>query len=127
MNAWHECARFDVFNKRDVFIENGHYLYVEDDAFDFNGNYVCREYQQGRNEDNTFFYFPGEPMAADNAYVMSLEKAPWNIARDVILRELEIMKKDYSEIEDDEAVEIIENVKDSLMEYATEDEKFIIG
>lgn len=127
MAAWHEDARFNVFTDCDVFIEDGEYLYVENRAFDYSGRYACRDYQQGRNADNTFFYMRGEYSGADNDYIMTLEKAPWNIARDIIMRELDSMIRYYNEIEDNEAVEtacIIEGAEDALMTYGNEGEKF---
>lgn len=124
MTAWHEDARFNVFADCDVFIEDGNYLYVENQAFDYSGRYACRDYQQGRNADNTFFYMRGEYSGADNDYIMTLEKAPWNIARDIIMRELDSMIRHYNEIEDNEAVYIIEGAEDALMTYGNEGEKF---
>lgn len=127
MTAWHEDARFNVLSDCDVFIEDDEYLYVENRAFDYSGRYACRPYQQGRNADNTFFYMRGEYFGADNDYIMTLEKAPWNIARDIIMRELDSMICYYNEIEDNEANEaacIIECVEDALMTYGNKGEKF---
>mgnify|MGYP006910410493 CR=1 FL=1 len=120
MTAWYEDARFDVFADCDVFKEDGHYLYVENQAYDYNGSYVCCDYQQGRNLDGTMFYMRGDVSGASNDYVMGLEKAPWDIARDIIGRVLDNMK----EHETAEFKDVIDNAKHYLMEYATEDEKF---
>lgn len=124
MTAWHEDARFNVFTDCDVFIEDGNYLYVENKPFGYSGRYLCHDYQQGRNADNTFFYMRGEYSGADNEYIMTLEKAPWNIARDVIMCELNNMIRNYGSIEDYEAVSIIEYAIDWLSN-AKEGEKFI--
>lgn len=129
MTAWHEEARFDVFCECDVFIEDGHYLYVENQPFDYNGNYICCDYQQGRNADNTMFYMKGEHSGASNDYIMSLRKAPWKVARDVIEKELKDMERIEAELdndrdEDDRNAPIIEDARRCLMEYATENEVF---
>lgn len=124
MKAWHEDARFDVFGDCDVYCEDGNYLYVENEPFDYSGMYICRDYQQGRNADNTFFYMRGDYAGADNEYIMTLEKAPWNIARDIIMSELNNMIRHYNDVEDYEAVYIVEDAEDWLMTYGKEGEKF---
>lgn len=128
MTAWHENARFDVFAECDVFVEDsGRYLYVENKAFDYNGYYCCHCYQQGTNLDGTKFYLCGEWTAADNEYVMGLEPAPWNIARDLIAEEMRIWAETVSVDEDDVDFNEAEDIllaRKSLLEDAVEGEKF---
>ena len=103
MTDWHENARFHIFTDYDVFVEDsGHYLLVENQAFNYHGDYVCCEYQQGRNLDGTMFYMQGEHCGADNEYIVKLQKAPWDIARDVILRSLESWQQREEQFESDE-------------------------
>lgn len=125
MKAWFEEARFDIFAECDVYCEDGSYLYVENEPFNYNGDYTCCVYQQGRNLDGTMFYIRGEHCPADNNYIMSLDKAPWNVARDIIerdLAELQAYEYDNGNVENSE---IIEDARCSLMEDAKEDEIFI--
>lgn len=135
MTAWHETARFRIFTDCDVFVEDGgHYLYVENQAFNHHGDYICCEYQQGRNLDGTMFYMQGEHCGADNEYIMQLQKAPWNIARDVIERNLADWQKHEEEYEEDNSMEeehgdilnsiLIQDARDCLMRSAVESEKF---
>lgn len=44
MKAWYEEARFNIFTECDVFIEDGNYLYIENEPFNYNGDYICRLY-----------------------------------------------------------------------------------
>lgn len=126
MAAWHEDARFDVFTDCDVFVESpGHYLYVENQAYNYNGDYVCREYQQGTNLDGTKFYMVGEYAPASNDYIMGLKPAPWNIARDVIARELiTLWEEETMASEDVERADDILMARDALLSDAVEGEKF---
>lgn len=130
MATWHDYARFDVFCDCDVFVEDGHYLFVENNAFDYAGNYACHDYQQGRNLDGTMFYLAGEYSGASNDYIMSLEKASWNVARDVVLRELhEVLKHesvlDKERDEDYANVPIIEDAIFCLGNHLEKDGKFV--
>lgn len=102
MTAWHETARFRIFTDIDVYCEDGNYLLVENKAFNYHGDYVCCVYQQGRNLDGTAFYMQGEHCGADNEYIVKLEKAPWNIARDVVLRSLTSWQQYEEQFENDE-------------------------
>lgn len=103
MTAWHKTARFYIFTDIDVFVEDsGRYLLVENRAFNYHGDYICCEYQQGRNLDGTMFYMQGEHCGADNEYILGLKKAPWNIARDIILRDLESWQQYEEQFESDE-------------------------
>ena len=134
MTAWHENARFRIFTDVDVFIEGSNYLLVENQAFNYHGDYVCCLFQQGRNLDGSAFYLQNEHCGADNEYIMQLEKAPWNIARDVIALSLENWKKREEEYEEDNSMEeeqgdilnsvYIQNAMDSLMHNAVEGEKY---
>lgn len=128
--AWHKTARFDIFTDTDVYCEDGNYLLVENQAFNYYGDYVCCVYQRGRNLDGTMFYMQGEHCGADNEYILGLRKAPWNIARDIIARSLESWQK-YEEIfkdEDDDCCDsisgLIEEARWYLMHDADENEKF---
>ena len=128
MTAWHKDARFNIFCEIDVFMEGSNYLLVENQAFNYHGDYTCCLFQQGHNLDGSAFYLQGEHCGADNEYIMQLEKAPWNIARDVIALGLENWKKyeEQFEKEDDEerCSELIENAIWYLMHDAKEEEKF---
>lgn len=116
MASWHDNARFDLFTQCDVYVESpGHYLYVENVAYDYNGSYACCEYQQGTNLDGTKFYMQGEWVPASNEYIMQLEKAPWGIARDVVLKALENYKNSLgSEEERDIVDDAIEGLMDAV-------------
>lgn len=133
--AWHEDARFHIFTDCDVFIEDGHYLYVENQAYNYNGDYVCCDFQQGRNLDGTMFYMQGEHSGASNKYILGFKKAPWNIARDVIERYLAIWQKHKERFEEENRLSeengdfmdsvSIQDARDNLMRYAVEGEKFV--
>ena len=58
--AWHDSARFRIFSECDVYMEGSSYLYVENQPFDYNGFYVCFDYQQGRNLDGSKCLTSGE-------------------------------------------------------------------
>lgn len=128
MTAWHENARFDIFCECDVYVESpGRYLYVENTAHNYHGDYVCNEYQQGTNVDNTAFYMRFDTSCVSNEYIAGLEKAPWNVARDIIGIELDRLKYIESMNEADKDESMVENIEDAmrcLMEYAVEGEKF---
>lgn len=129
MTDWHENARFDVFCKCDVFIEDGHYLYVEKQPYGMYGDYACCDYQQGRNADNTMFYVRGEHSGASNEYIMGLRKAPWKVARDVVAAELKHMEyveslSDKDRDEDDKSAPLVNDARRCLFEYANENEVF---
>lgn len=132
-NAWHDNARFRIFTECDVYMEGGNYLYVENEAFNYNGFYTCCPYQQGTNLDGSKFYLEGDFAGADNKYIMGLEKAPWNIAKDVISRYLlgwqhheELLEESgmYDDL-DDGISGLIEEARYSLENYAVENEKFV--
>ena len=40
MTAWYESARFDVFCDCDVYIEDGNYIYVENQPLNYRGDYI---------------------------------------------------------------------------------------
>lgn len=132
MTAWHKTARFRIFTDCDVFVEDsGRYLYVENQAFNYHGDYVCCEYQQGRNLDGTMFYMQGEHCGADNKYILGLQKAPWNIARDILLRDLESWQQyeeqfGGDEYEDDYEYGISGLIEDAIwyLRRADDSEKF---
>ena len=132
MTAWHETARFRIFADVDVFVEDsGHYLLVENQAFNYHGDYVCCEYQQGRNLDGTMFYMQGEHCGADNEYIVKLQKAPWDIARDVILHSLESWIKYEEQFVNDDEDDADDNgtiglIEDAIwyLKRANEGEKF---
>lgn len=120
MTAWHEDARFDVFTKCDVYIEDGHYLYVENQAYNYDGGYNCVECNISDNSDGSKYYIWSSWSGADNGYIIGLEKAPWDIAREIIERNL----ARWESHEDKDKAEIIEDARWYLMNDATEDEVF---
>lgn len=121
MAAWYEDTRFYIFTDCDVFIEDdGTYLYVENEACDYNGDYTCCTYYQREDWDGTKWYDGGEHIGACNEYINRLEKAPWDVARHIISSYLAFAASH----EDKEDAEIINDAKDSLLNDATEYEKF---
>lgn len=121
MTAWHEDARFYIFTDCDVFVEdNGTYLYVENEAFNYNGDYTCCLYYQREDWNGTKWYDSGEHIGACNEYIGGLEKAPWNVAQFIISSYL----AEWASHESEEDAKIINDAKDSLLNDATEDEKF---
>lgn len=121
MTAWYENARFNVFCECDVFIEDDHFLWVENEAFDYDGSYVCRECVIIKKFDGSNYYMWSDCNGANNDYIMGLEKAPWNIARDIVERELARFQGEVG----DEDAESIEDARRCLMEYASEYEQFV--
>ena len=133
--AWHDNARFRIFSECDVYMEGSSYLYVENQPFNYYGSYVCCDYQQGRNLDGSKFYLKGEFAGADNKYICNLEKAPWNIAKDIIglyLKDWQRQEEMLEELDDDDEsgeagdslAGLIEEARYSLNQYAVENEKF---
>lgn len=122
MAAWHEDARFYIFADCDVFIEDdGNYLYVENEPFDYNGNYTCCIYYQCENHDGAKWYDRGEHVAVSNEYVNDLEKAPWDVAQCIISHYL----AEWALHEDGETADIINDAKANLMNNATAEERFV--
>lgn len=125
MTAWNECTRFDVFNDCDVYVESpGHYIYVEDRPYNYHGDYTARVYQQGTNLDGTKFYMQCEYVPASNDYIIGLKPAPWNIARDIVAKELEIWAQ-HEKVSDEENAECILAARGALLEDSVEGEKFV--
>lgn len=129
MTAWHVGARFDVLGKRDVFIEDDHFLYVEDQAFNYHGYYVCRECRIVEKLDGSRIYLLGDCVAADNEYVKGLNVANWEIAREIIAFELERWQKceelmDGCRDEDEKNAGIIEDARRCLLDYAESGEVY---
>ena len=129
MTAWHESARFDVFCDCDVYIEDGNYLYVENQPFNYCGDYICYPYHCGENLDGTPYYVYDDCSGAGNDYISTLVKAPWDVARNIIERHLaatQIHEEDLDKErdEDERIAPIIYDARHSLMEYATDGEKF---
>jgi hypothetical protein len=135
MTAWHENARFNIFTECDVYIEDDHYLYVENQAFDYYGDYVCRECHIIDDPTGNTAFMWHDAVGADNDYICGfdnvdgLEKAPWNIARKIINSYLvrwqsieETLDKYHSENE--KKAPLIEDARWYLMHDATEDEVF---
>lgn len=121
MAAWHEDARFYIFVDCDVFIENdGTYLYVENEAFNYNGDYTCCLYYQREGWNGTKWYDRGEHIGACNEYISGLEKAPWSVAQRIISSYL----AEWEMRESKENADIINDARYSLLNDATEDEKF---
>lgn len=128
MTAWHETARFRIFTDIDVYCEDGNYLLVENQPFNYHGDYVCCDYQQGRNLDGTMFYMQGEHCGADNEYIVKLQKAPWDVARNVILLSLEswIKYEEQFTYDNEDDNDIIGQIEDAIwyLKRASEGEKF---
>ena len=127
--CWKDNARFNIFCQCDVFVEDGHYLYVESMPFNYNGMFTVREYSIVKQYDNTNAYIYCDICGADNEYISNLDMAPWEIARDIIERELarwEMNERGYEDDEDDidSNASIIHDARWSLMHYATPNEKF---
>lgn len=121
MAAWYEDARFHIFTDCDVFIEDdGTYLYVENVAFNYNGDYTCCLYYQRECWNGTKLYDRGEHIGACNEYIGGLEKAPWSVAQRIISSYL----AEWASHESKENADIINDAKNSLLNDATEDEKF---
>lgn len=122
MTAWYEDARFYIFTDCDVFVENdGTYLYVENEAFNYNGDYTCCLYYQRKEWNGTKWYDRGEHIGVCNEYINKLEKAPWDVARTIICNYL----SSWASHEDDDTALIILNAKDALMEYPIEEGTFV--
>ena len=121
MAAWHEDARFYIFTDCDVFVEDdGTYLYVENEAFNYNGDYTCCLYYQRECWNGTKLYDRGEHIGACNEYIGGLEKAPWSVAQRTISSYL----AEWASHESKENADIINDAKNSLLNDATEYEKF---
>ena len=115
MAAWHEDARFHIFTDCDVFIEgNGTYLYVENEAFDYYGDYTCCIYYERSDYDGTKWYGRGDHVGCCNEYINKLEKAPWDIAKSIITSYL-VFTADHEDDEDKK--ETINDAKNCLTNY----------
>lgn len=67
MSNWKNDARWIIGDrKHEVFIEDDHFLVVEDEAFDYDGSYVCRPVTE-----NTI----GDACGASSEYLSTLDKA----------------------------------------------------
>lgn len=122
MAAWHENARFYIFADCDVFIDDdGDYLYVENEAFNYNGDYTCCLYYQREDWNGTKWYDRGEHIGACNEYISGLEKAPWSVAQRIISSYL----AEWEVRESKENADIINDARYSLLNDATEDERFV--
>ena len=132
MTAWHEDARFEIFGcECDVYVEGENYLYVENEVFNYYGDYTCCDYHQGRNPDGTTFYLKGECGGADNDYIVhELLKAPWEVAKYIVELELESLRDhewqlDKYKDENDWNSPLIDEAIYALINHAVEGEKFV--
>ena len=75
---------FFRFNGRycDVFCEDGHYLYAEAEPTGWAHMVACNEYRGTMGD-----WVRGDTDSADVAYLASLERAPEDVARDIVATE----------------------------------------
>lgn len=121
MTIWHDDARFDVFTICDVYIEDNGYLYVEDQAFDYHGNYNVNPYEISEQANGESILIRYDTCGADNDYICTLEQAPFDIAKRIILNELRLWKRHTNQ----EEADIIQNAIEDLEEHTEEEGKFI--
>lgn len=129
MSAWHEEARFDVFGRCDVFEEDGHFLLVEEKAFDYAGNYACAPVSLMEDLSGCTSYVWGDWAGASNDYVSTLTKAPWETARRIVernLARLEAIERtlDGERGEGSHNAPIIEDARRALMDHSEKDGYF---
>lgn len=72
MSNWKNDARWIIGDrKHEVFIEDDHFLVVEDEAFDYDGSYVCRTVEPNGDE-----WRVSAACGASYGYLNTLDKAP---------------------------------------------------
>lgn len=111
MTRWTDNARFTIGDrKHEVFIEDDHYLVVEDCAADYYGNYLCRTI----GDHHTF----GEYHGICNDFVCALEKAANADALYPLNLYISAQAYDFYMNGDEDAAEIL----DHMFEDATGEE-----
>lgn len=104
--AYHpELFRF-TDHYEDVFIDGENYLYACAEAFDYNGSYTVCEYEKLDND----YWLTYDHAGASYAYLMSLDHAPYDVAKDVMIMEKKLaieyeVPKEEQEHYDDEFIE----------------------
>lgn len=100
---WHKNARFNVFTQMDVYDEDYNYLLVKNIVSDNDGKFDAIVYYRSFDANGNVSYVRDKHISVTDGCIKQFEKAQWNVARDIILHDLdvcmekEVLRKDNAE------------------------------
>lgn len=115
----------DVFrfsdSYEDVFVEDGHYLYACNEPFDRAYMLACNEYHTDDTQGNPieWCFVRYDTSGADVEYLRSLQHAPADVARAVIVIETRRMLA-FEDMPDDEKESYLDFTRERLAYEATQ-------